>query len=131
MSDPREASPFQPGVRVAIDRGIYGYEEGIVEKVYKTGRFVLKGSTQQWRPFQPGYNSHWCAEETGPRGWHSYLARVWDAEADQEIAEKKAAAERRRRLFVVKQAVNNLRPESVSEELVASLEVALARTEAK
>lgn len=86
-------SPFIPGAKVAIriDGGYgqpIGYREAVVDKCYKTGRFTLVGSVQQWRPNGPGrgYADYWHASETGDHGWRGggYL-RIWDAEGDADI----------------------------------------------
>jgi hypothetical protein len=85
-------SPFSPGARVAIqvDGGYYGptgYKEQFVDKVFKTGRFTLRESNQQWRPQAPSsYQPHWTAAQTGDQGYSRRPSlRIWDDEANHEI----------------------------------------------
>ncbi len=58
-----EPHPFQPGVEVAlVTRSRYSgvsYTVEKVEKLHKTGRFVLESSTRQFRPYKRG--DQWCA----------------------------------------------------------------------
>ena len=87
-------NPFVPGVRVAIESNAgfgtpTGYKQAFVDKVYKTGRFTLQGSTQQWLPHSPGGStSYWSASQTGPRGYSGRdKLRIWDDANNAEICE--------------------------------------------
>ena len=103
MSD--EQSPFVPGARVALLHGYSGnYIERFVDKVYKTGRFTLKGDTskppQQWRPstwrvFGRGDKTEWTASRTGETGYMRSQLKIWNEDTDKEISEKIAQSRRR------------------------------------
>jgi hypothetical protein len=85
-------SPFVAGARVAIEvEGGYhaptGYKEAFVDKAFKTGRFTLRGSAQQWRPYEPaGYTPYWNASQTGNHGYRmGGRLRIWDDAANTEM----------------------------------------------
>lgn len=87
--------PFVPGARVAIhDRFGDGMREGFVEKVYKTGNFTLRGSSQQWRPWDCSWSQEkrWSATSTGSSGWDRRRLDLWDETTDKEISDKIAAS---------------------------------------
>jgi hypothetical protein len=109
-------SPFLPGARVAIekDRSHYspiGYTEGVIEKVHKSGRFALVGSSQQWRPARPDYyDNYWTAVETGSHGWSGHKRlRVWDDVNDQEIRDAIATNARYYQFQSAQQEISRLR----------------------
>lgn len=126
-----QASPFQPGVRVAIGRDEEGYREAFVGKVYKNGNFTLKGDTQQWRPAQAGYQGSWSARQTGQFSWQAPGLLLWDAETEPRIAARNAEIRRRSRLHWVVNAIRNMKPEHTSEEVVAALEALVSRAQSE
>lgn len=127
-----QASPFQPGVRVAIGRDEEGYREAFVGKVYKNGNFTLAGDTQQWRPQQPhNFSKFWTAQQTGQYGWRSPSLTLWSEEAEPHIAARNAAGMRRSRLYRVVNAIRNMKPEHTSEEVVAALEALVSRAQSE
>lgn len=76
---------FKPGTRVAVnsrwsDGDLY---EGFVDKLYKSGRFTLRGSAQQWKAYRDN-GEPWQAMETGS-GRHRRTLRIWTDETDAEI----------------------------------------------
>lgn len=119
-------SPFQPGARVAIevDGGYHaptGYKEAFVDKAFKTGRFTLLGSKQQWRPYEPvgHWTPYWHANETGDSYRRGRL-RIWDDAADAEIREANATRHRYDRFTALKTEIDRLRfsSELVSDQVV-------------
>lgn len=135
MSTDNPESPFVPGARVAIigDNGWrrLRYREGFVDKVYKTGRFTLRGSSQQWRPWKPSNSvlgsDYWTATATGDRGFgdHGRL-RIWDAAADAEISAVIAEGERERRIKDIARRFERLDPSKIDEAALDVIEAALA-----
>lgn len=62
--------PFQPGVEVAlVTYQRYGngmsFKRAKVAKVHKSGRFVLEGSTQQYRAYRDYWGNGWEGIATG------------------------------------------------------------------
>ncbi|MDB5607745.1 MAG: hypothetical protein JWP25_4645 [Bradyrhizobium sp.] len=119
--------PFVPGARVAIevDRSNYtpiGYKEAFVDKVFKTGRFTLRDSKQQWRPYEPAhYQPHWYASQTGDHGWRGGgRLRIWDEGADAEITYAIATHRRYQQFTELKAQIVCLRfsPELVTDEVI-------------
>jgi hypothetical protein len=115
-------SPFVPGARVAIevDGGYHaptGYKEAFVDKAFKTGRFTLRDSKQQWRPYEPSHwQPCWKASETGDHGWRSGgRLRIWDDAANAEIREAIATRRRFEKFTALKTDLDRLR---FSSELV-------------
>ena len=93
-------SLFVPGVKVAIIRGGWSpsYEEAVVDKVYKTGNFTLKGDRQQYRPHFFGAR---CARGTGNH-YPRWTVEILDDVLEAQIAENRqyeAKYRARRRLF--------------------------------
>jgi hypothetical protein len=88
MSDDKINHPFQPGVKVAF-RSHYGVSRsGIVEKVHKSGRFVLVGSKQQYRPSHSGLGGgEWVAFDTSR--YSRVTIVIWTPAIDGEIAQRK------------------------------------------
>ena len=65
-----------------------GVTEAFVDKVYKNGRFTLRGSKQQWRPWSHAWSdtTRWSATETGS-GWSRQRLDLWDETTDKELSE--------------------------------------------
>lgn len=137
MSD-KFASPFVTGARVAVQsRYNDNVTEGFVDKVYKTGKFTLRGDTskppQQWRPsYHRGYGGtdkiiH-DARETGG-GYGRRTLKIWDADTDSEIQERIAATKRRARLLEVRARVDDLREGEVTDVMLDAIEAALPAKE--
>lgn len=119
MTTDTKTSPFVPGARVAIRYGYYGeWREAFVDKVYKTGRFTLRGSSQQWRP-----TDHGRAIQTGAKGDGRGEARIWSPEIDAAIDN----AARRRRLGVLRDRIARARVESFTDAMLDAIEAALPK----
>jgi hypothetical protein len=117
------ASPFIPGARVAIsNRFRDGYTEQFVDKVHKSGRFTLRGSAQQWRPWQTC--DGWHATQTG-EGWTRDRARIWDETTDAEISESNAAAKRKARAINLRRRFDSVPPDKFTETMLAAIEAVL------
>lgn len=121
------SSPFVPGARVAIevDGGYHaptGYKEAFVDKTFKTGRFTLLYSKQQWRPYEPTSNwtPYWRASETG-ESYRRNRLRIWDDAADAEIVEAIATRRRFEKFSALKTEIDRLRfdGERVTDEVLA------------
>jgi hypothetical protein len=96
MTDSKTDHPFVPGARVAVrDRYGDGYTEGFVDKIYKTGHFVLRGETQRWRAYHYG-DGRWSATETGSNYSRRRLD-LWDETTDAEISAKIEATKAKQR----------------------------------
>jgi hypothetical protein len=121
------ANPFIPGARVAITDGWDNWREGFVEKQYKNGRFVLKGSDQQWRPSEPSqWRPYWTASKTGDQGWHRRDSlRIWNDAADIEIKECFAAQARKRRWAAVRERIGRVQPDAITDQMLDQIEAAL------
>lgn len=116
--------PFKPGLRVALtSRYSDTPREGFVDKVHKSGRFTLVGSTQQWRPSRFGWSDgqvEWSAHATGDN-WDREGVRVWDAETDKAVAQEALAD----RVAAVRKRLERFDPEKLTEATVDALEAAL------
>lgn len=124
-----ETSPFVPGARVAIHDGWHNWREGFVEKAHKTGRFTLKGNSQQWRPEEPsrsefGYK-YWRAYKAGDQRWDRTTLRIWDDAADAEIKEHLAAQERRRRHIQLRGRFDRVCEGELTDTMLDQIEAAL------
>ena len=122
-------SPFVPGARVAVISGYRGehVREGFVERVYKNGNVTLRGdkSRQQYRP-SGGSGSDW-AHATGDHRWNSPSLHIWNAEHDAHLNERVATSLRSARLRNLKSAVDRLRLEQVTDEMLSAIEAVLPR----
>lgn len=119
-------SPFMPGCRVAV-RSRHGdsYREGFVEKVHKNGRFTLKGSPQQWRPWCAGKDqSEWRAIETGD-SWIKNSLQIWDASTDAEIQARIAQTKRRDKWSMLSERMRRLSADKFTDEMLDQIEAAL------
>ena len=121
MSNEPVKSPFVAGARVAVR---YGYNsewrEDFVDKVYKTGRFTLRGSKKQWRPYRDG-----TAGMAGDRRWSSAEARIWNAEIESEIRAATDLSNRRRRLYAIQDRIRIARAEWFTNAQLDAIEAAL------
>lgn len=121
--------PFVPGTRVCVDDGWGNAREAFVEKVYKTGRFTLRGnSNQQWKPFRfrggDEESSHWRAHQTGDRWTRAHLS-IWDETTDAKISAKMAEQARRARLLGLQKRVERLLVDDVTDGMLDAIEGAL------
>jgi hypothetical protein len=126
-----KVSPFVPGARVAIasTNGWYRprYAEAFVEKAHKSGRFTLKGSSQQWRPHEPqgDYRKTWEATQTGD-GWSRQSLKIWDASTDAEISAAIAEEKREMRVqAIVKRLDRRDAAQHITEAALDQIEAAL------
>ncbi|MCA6108169.1 hypothetical protein [Bradyrhizobium cenepequi] len=133
MRTPPKDSPFLPGTRVAIR--VSGsrwshipdtFTEGFVEKSYKNGNFVLRGSSQQYRPHSPGgMTKHWTAYQTGEGSYFRGEVRVWDDAAEEEIAQQKARYALYKRFSESQEIIKATRwDDDINPDIVAKLEAA-------
>lgn len=87
MTTEDETSPFVPGARVAIECrwSTKNFTEGFIDRVYKTGNFTLRGSSQQWRPWRR--QGDWRARQTGAdrRFSNPQNLRIWNDATNAEI----------------------------------------------
>ena len=121
--------PFTPGLKVAlVHRPRYGgevsYRPAMVAKVYKTGKFTLEGSNQQYRPEQ--WRGKWTAYETGS-------ARILQVELITPELEAEAALSARRGSFraMQRQIEEAKCPDHPSDELLALMRRVVAALASK
>lgn len=120
MSNEPVKSPFVPGARVAVRYGLNSeWREDFVDKVYKAGRFTLRGSKKQWRPHRDG-----SASMAGG-GWGYIEARIWNAEIESEIREAMDLSNRRRRLYDIQDRIRSARAEWFTDAQIDAIEAAL------
>lgn len=123
--------PFQPGARCAYKPGHSdNYEqERFVEKVYKTGHFVLRGDPgRRWRP--SSYREHgtgtirWSAR---PAGEDYTRARIlfWDEVTDAEIRKAIAEQARHKRWIELRRRIDRLRQDDLTDVMLDAIEAAL------
>lgn len=121
-----EISPFVPGARVAIVSG-YNWDhwvEEFVDKVHKTGRFVLRGRAGQWTARKSYNDDYWRAHESGRHSYRQY-ARIWDEQADNEFRELNAKQERRRRQRKLSDRLAALHEIELTDAMLDQIEAAL------
>lgn len=123
-------NPFVPGARVAIrQRWSDAVTESFVDKLYKSGNFTLRGSTQQWRPWSNGFGERtWHATETGSR-WGKSTLDIWDETTDANIQRDIAAAQLKRRWSKLQDKVRRIQEPSPS--LCDQMETAVSAFEGK
>lgn len=117
--------PFVPGARVAV-RERYGNDitEGFVDKAYKSGRFTLRGSSQQWRPWQTHLGDRtWSATETGS-GWGRRSLDIWDESTHTEICAQIDAKRARNRWGNIRRKIEGVR--DPTNALCDAIEAALS-----
>lgn len=121
--------PFQPGVEVVVTKGWGGARKiamGRVAKVYKTGKFTIEGSAQQYRAFFDDSTKEWRGNQTGSSYYPLtvYLpSKKWEAKAAQEAMAAKLRATLNE---VDAQTRHNLHSVVESSEVVAAAETLLA-----
>jgi hypothetical protein len=88
-----------------------GYREAFVDKVFKTERFTLRDSKQQWRPHGPGgFEKYWHASQTGDHGYSVRVGlRIWNDAADDEIRAAIATRHRYDRFTTLQSNIERLR----------------------
>lgn len=123
--------PFKPGTRVAIRLSRYDdYREGFVSKVYKTGRFTVGDSPQQWRPYcSRDWNGSpsdvkWSANQTGNH-WSRAVLKLWDESTDAEIQENIATGKLRNRWAALRARLERLTESDVTDAMLDAIELAL------
>lgn len=122
-----QQSPFVTGTRVAISNGWDNWHEGEIEKVYKTGRFTLKGCTKQWRPSSPlGESGYWRAHPTGGDNWSRTYLRIWDERADAEIKEIFAAQARKNRRRKLHDLLGAIHDGNLTDAMLDQIEAAVS-----
>ncbi len=121
-----EVSPFVPGARVAIvsGRDWDHWSEAFVDKVHKTGRFVLRDKTGQWTARKGYHDDYWRAHESG-RHRHYEYARIWDEQADSEFREINAKQQRRRKQREFSDRLARLHESELTDTMLDQIEAAL------
>jgi hypothetical protein len=120
-------NPFKPGARVAIStRYTNEVHESFVEKLYKSGRFTLRGSAQQWKPYCWGVDQAWSATETGSGYVRGHL-KIWDETTDAEITSRIAEQKLRARWDKIRHRVGSVDRKNVTEEVCDAIEAALTK----
>ncbi len=120
-------NPFVSGARVARStRYQDGYTEQFVDKVHKSGRFTLRGSKQQWRPYRYGNMASvdWRATQTG-EGWTRDSLRIWDVSTDVEINAEISAASRKRRASALRLRFERVPLDQFSDPMLDAIEAVL------
>lgn len=125
-----EQHPFQPGTRVAIRTSRYGngepsYREAFVDRVYKNGRFLLRGSPQQWKASHSYMRDQWQADRTGESRWDRDSVILWDEKNGAEIEAARAREKLWNRARKIQDRVERWKREDVTESMVNTIEVAL------
>ena len=127
--------PFVPGARVAVSekysdnrlltkKSAAYVTESFVEKVYKSGNFTLRGSKQQWSPWQSTWgDKRWSAIETGS-GYHRRRLDLWDETTDREIKDKIDEQNVKRRWRDIRSKIDNTKEPTAA--LCDAVEAALA-----
>lgn len=123
--------PFQPGTRVAIRTGYYGYgygectyNEAFVDRVYKNGRFLLRGSDQQWKA-RHSFHDDWRADRTGDRRWDRSSVILWDEKNGAEIEAARAREALWDRACKIQKRVERWKREDVTRAMLDAIEAAL------
>ncbi|MET4289210.1 hypothetical protein [Bradyrhizobium sp. LA6.12] len=117
--------PFAPGARVAVsEKYTDNVAENFVDKVYKSGNFTLRGSKQQWSPWQSTWSDkRWSAMETGS-GFHRRRLDLWDDATDQELKEKIEAQNVKKRWRDIRSKIDNIKEPTAA--LCDAVEAALS-----
>lgn len=129
-----QKSPFVVGARMAVRDNRDGpWREAFVAKVYKNGRFVLRDSVQQWRPFNcHNYGSDaliWHARKAGQSAWDTSALLIWDDTTAAQIAEENGAYSRRNRWAALMQRLRFMRAADATDEMLDQIEAALPKLE--
>ena len=136
----RSSGPFVPGAKVAIFRSqgplrpatVSGQK---VDKVHKSGNFVLEGDSQQWRPYAPNgaYTPYWTAAPTGDRGFSfgSVTLRIWDESTDAGIQEAIGAMRRQAKFHRILTRIERAKADQFTDEMLDQIEAALPKGETK
>ena len=115
-----EQNPFVSGARVAVVTLGWGepsYRECRVDKVYKTGRFTLVGSSQQWRPSSPGGDrQYWTADATGDCRWNRKHIKIWNEETDAEIAASIDRTKRTKKIKSLSERLAQIRESEITND---------------
>lgn len=121
--------PFKPGTRVAVrNNHNRGYKENFVEKLHKTGRFTLRGSSQQYKAWRNSYDKTWSAVSTGDSWYYSNI-KIWDETTDAEIAEANAKEARLLRWSNLRSAIDRMSSNEITDAMCEAIEAALPKKE--
>jgi len=129
-----QASPFVVGQRVAlVNTGGFGpthYGESVVEKVYKNGRFVIRGYGQ-YRPEYSHFNKEWQGIKAGSDRYSSPYALAWDDRVAGLVDSAKNEAVRRQRWRSIQDRIARLRfyTETTTDAMMDQIEAALPTDE--
>ncbi len=126
MTDATEtkASLFVPGARVAVDNN-GSFRESFVDRVHKNGNFTLRGSSQQWRPYQN------TARPTGDSSWMRPRLQIWDETNNARIRSAIAAQNRLDRIRIIRARLDNTKSDEITDEQLTAIEAALPQKEKK
>lgn len=125
-----EKSPFVEDAKVARRTEPRFGESGqwrvaIVDRVYKNGRFILRGGDkQQWRPREPdSWYPHWYARQAGEGSPYSVREAliIWDASTEAMIEKDNAAYSHRYRLAGLKSRVEKMNPADIAPEVLVQI----------
>lgn len=102
-----------------------------VEKVFKNGRFTLKGRDGQWNAYPPrpndGYGEpYWYAYRAGDSRYRDGTIFIWNNESSSFINEGFAMIARERRLKKLQQRFERLRYGDITDVALDAIEAALA-----
>jgi len=116
-------SKFVEGARVALRYGRHGdarYKEAFVEKVYKTGRFILTGdkTRKQWSPWPDGRTAY----QAGEYSYNRPSLIIWDETADAEISVQIERTKRRDRMWKIKREIEHMHFETFTDEVLEAFE---------
>jgi hypothetical protein len=126
--------PFVPGAKVAMNNcsrwGASEWQEFEVEKLFKNGRFTLKGREGQWSAYPPSENSygekHWHAHRAGASRYGDGVLLIWNENSDAEIKEGFATFAREKRLKKLQHRFERLRYSDVTDAALDAIESSLA-----
>ncbi|MET4529186.1 hypothetical protein [Bradyrhizobium sp. JR18.2] len=126
--------PFIPGAKVAMQSGgrwgAAEWQEFEVEKLFKNGRFTLKGREGQWNAYPPSANGygdkHWHAYRAGSSRYGEGTLLIWDENSDAEIKEGFATSAREKRLKKLQHGFERLRYGDVTDAALDAIESALS-----
>lgn len=124
IANPKTDHKFQPGTKVAIERSGYGrwseWTISTVARVYKNGNFVLEGGTQQWRPFGD------TAFPAGGDRWSRVSVHILES-VKERIANDRAERKRSSRLVAIRNRLDGLHPDAVTDTMLDAIEAALPK----
>jgi hypothetical protein len=124
--------PFVPNARVAIISNSDEVKEARVGKLYKSGNFVLEGSTQQYRPYKGRYDKWWRARPTGEFGYsRRESVWIWDEGSDADIHRMIETSKLSRRFNKVRDRFYRMAFNGVTAEALDAIESGIAIIDAQ